>query len=904
MNEKWFSLSVGEIEKKLKTNAASGLTRKAARSAWYRDNSSGKRKNSLFIRKSKPISKMIGEIFADFALVILLLAALFSVLLDEGSVGIAVVAIATINLIISFAIYFISQRTMEQMNLYFMPTAKVIRGGKLYRVSFENIVVGDVIILEHGDIVPADSRLVTSDKLTVAMRLEKNKYVPLQKQAQGVVSPDENDPTRMINILHAGSVIEEGSARAVVYATGRYTYLGARTGGVPVLYSDNTPKELKKMKKICSQVNMYSMLCILPFSVISVILSYMSSGNSTLSTAFLTALAICASSMTQLCTTICKVFFVKKIKDISTDKDSAVIRTTEAFDNLCDIKYLFMLDGSAVTDGILHFDTAFTLDGELKNYDNVTPTLKIFFESVSLYNHAQGNALSVGLNDLPDRFKLGIDEFLSRTGTDTEALKIRYSINAYIPGTINAPIDRIYCADKGNKKIIEVSCSPDIVSTCSYVALGGRVQPLTSIAADKLKHTHSIHSSRGKTVLSFAISPNADSNNKVFLGAVVLREGIDKRAFSSISTLEKNGVRVISFCDDDAKSPHIPTELHRTVCAYKEDFEKNQLPLTYKFGEIDTYYGLGQDDILQLLSFAHAQKQSVGVLAFSDGAPKVIEQADVFISCAPIINPLSAKSEQELYTLEKQGVASSSSCIQTVKFESDILIPRPNGKRGGVSSLVRLLTTAKISYRNLSSFFKYTLAAQFLRILTAGLPTVFGKQVLDARHILLCGFLFDLFVLLMFANDTKTIPHSNINQYKIKDLKSHISMYGNMLMCVLISAVFAIVLPEIMGAVGIFGHYLYKTEYLFCAVLWLHLIFTYYIRYGSIVNIRKIINNKLLLGLVASVVLFVILLFAISPFGLLFEVVSNPAPYFIASFLPTAVFICTMEFLPFGKKTK
>ena len=174
MNEKWFALSIKEIEKKLKTNAALGLSRKAARSAWHKGFS---KTQALFLRRKKSISKMLCETIGDFSVVILILAAVFAMLFDEISIGATVLSICAIGLAVSFTFYVKSQRLMEQMNLYFTPTAKVIRGGKLYRVSFENVVPGDVIIVEKGDIVCADARLVTSDSLQVAMRIDKKSYI-------------------------------------------------------------------------------------------------------------------------------------------------------------------------------------------------------------------------------------------------------------------------------------------------------------------------------------------------------------------------------------------------------------------------------------------------------------------------------------------------------------------------------------------------------------------------------------------------------------------------------------------------------------------------------------------------------------------------------------------------------
>ncbi len=908
MNEKWFSLGVSEIEQKLKTNAASGLSRKAARSAWYREYRAHGKGGALFVRKTKGIGKMIGEIMGDFAFVMLLLAAVLAVLFDDKFVGVTVVAICAISLILSFVIYYRSERAMEQMNLYFLPTAKVIRGGKLYRVSFENVVAGDVIILERGDIVPADARLVTSDKLNVAMRIDKDKYISLLKQAHGVVLPEENNPSKFVNIVHAGSVIQEGSARAIVYATGTYTYLGALTGGIPEFYSDNIPQELKKMKRICSKIGMVSLLCILPFSIISLLLGYINNSDITLSATFLTALAVSASSMTQLSCTVCKVFFAKKISEICKSRNPAVIRTTDALDKLCSVDYLFMLDGSAVTDGVLHFDTAFTAEGEIKSFENPTANMSMLLNMASLYNSAESNMLTVGIN-LPDRFKIGLHELLSKGKGDYKALKIRYPIRSYMPGDITHPTDRVIYSDGERSMVLDVSRSADAFDRCSYALVSGRVQPLSIVGADKLKHTYNMHAYKGKTVLVMTLSPlksSGDNSGQIFVGAVVLREGIDKGAHASIGSLKMRGVKVISFAGNDigANVPQIPVELHGAKTASREDFSRASLPVTYKFGEFDTYYDLSEREILSLLNYAKSQGKSVGVIGFSDYASEVIEKADIFISCSAIINILSARSEEELLALETAGAASSTSCIQTVKSESDVLVPRPNSRGGGIAALVSALSAAGLAYRNLNRFFKYMLAAHFTRILLCGIPMIFGSPILDARHVLACSFIMDIVVLFMFASDKTFCNTSNLEQYKIKPLKSHLKSNKLLMISVAAASAFAILLPMLMDILGVFGQYLYRTEYLFCVMLWLHLAFAYYIRYTSILNLRSALKNKLIICLFCGTVIFVAAISIFTRFGLFFEYLQNPISYLIASILPSVLLSCIMEVLQRTKSAK
>lgn len=901
MNEKWFYLSITEIEKKLKTNAASGLTRKAARSAWYR---TFHRIQPLFIRKNKKAGKMLTEVFSDFALIILLLAALFALLFAEHEVGITVLSICLLNICLTFIFYLKSQRTMEKMNLYFVPTAKVIRGGKLYRTAFENIVPGDVILVQKGDIICADARLVTSDNLTVLMRLNKQKATKLSKQAQCSISQSEVDPTKMSNVIHAGSIVKEGSGRAIVFATGNYTYLGAMTGGITEVYNDNTPNELKKMKKICSQISFISMLGILPFTVVSLLLSHLNNGTATLSAAFLTALALCASSMTQLSCTICKVFFVKKITAIANSSNPAIIRTTDAFDKLASIDYLFLLDGSSLTDGILHFDTAFTAEGDINQYNTYNNTVSVLFDVAALYNCAENNAVTSGIN-LPDRYKCGLNEFLGKGKVDLEALKIRYPIKAYIMGTPSDPHDKLHYTDSGRNMMLKVSTTDEVILQCTHMLISGKPQPLSHIGIDRLRYTYNTHASQGKTVLVFTLSSFEKfgaENGNLFVGAIVLREGVDKNAITAIKLLNQTGVKIISFVGGNKTSdiPEIPVEVHYGKKVSKDDFIKHQCPVTYNFGNIDTYYGLSDFDIECLIDFAHKNSSLVGVIGFSDFAKSVIEKSDVFISCSSVINIFSAKSEEELYTLETAGTGTSNSCIQTVKESSEVIIQRPNGTTGGLKSICSVYAASEVAYRNLYTFFRYMICTQLIRLIMIALPMIYGKPILDARHVLVCSFVIDFVVLLMLCYDKKASGSvdKNSQDYRIKSLKNHLSSNRYLIISALVSGVITIFLPIIAGNIGIFGMYLYQIEYLFSAIVWLHLTVAFYTRYNTIRNILLSLKNKWFFALILGCLAFVWISSTVHTFGILFDIVYNPLNYLLLSFVPCIVFGIIYEILP------
>ena len=901
MNEKWFSLPLGDLEKKLKTNAASGLSRKAARSAL---NFHSQRSGSLFIKKKKPTLQMLGEVVSDFSLIILLVSAFFYLFFEENAIAVSVLLTAAVAIIISFICYYRAQRALEGMQVHYMPTAKVIRGGKLYSIPYNEVVPGDVIIVEKGDVVCADARLVTSDSLKVSMRTERNKYMTLEKQSNGILPSDGNDPTKLSNVIHAGSVIEQGSARAIVYAIGRYTYLGARTGGIFPQKTDATPKALKEMKRICSKLSIISMLCVLPFCVISLIISNISNRPSLLSSVFLTALAISASSLTQLTITVCRIFHARSAKALLNAPNPVVLRSAETLDRLGDIKHVFLLDGCALTDGILHYESAFNGEGDIREAVQLTPSLSMLFEAATLYNKADANALSVGIT-LPSRFKTGISQFLSLGNIDSSALDIRCPIRSYSSATITDPVDRVYYSDRGIGYVFEVSQDLHLIPQCTHSIVSGIPQPLSGLGADKLRHTIQMHNSNGRRVLVFTrstFSVTGAIGDRCFVGALVLSERTDTDAIKGLTELKKRGVNVVSFISAGKGSStlEIPSDARLGAQAQKIDFARENKPLSYKFGEIGTYYGFDDLDICELIKFAHSKNESVAVIAFTNTYKASINEADVFISCADIDPRLGTSEQKELESTDISGEATSMSCVQTVKQEADVLIRRPSKrKRGGISALINAFFATHRVKRSLGAYFTYIMTTQLLRICIVAVPMLFNNVVpvgssafLDARHVAISGFIIDMIALLLFAFDNKpltTMPYSSTIKDYFKNNKA-------LWIATIVASVVAIICPIFFDFSGLFGNgfFIDYKEFLFCVLLWMHPVILFCIKFVTVKNAERAIRNRGYLLLCAGIVAFVILLFANASVGNLMNMQKFALEYFALTFLPPTVFVLTI----------
>ncbi len=895
MNEKWFAPDVSEIEKKLKTNAASGLSPRAARSR-ARKNGEG-----FFITPKRSALSMFMDTVSDFTIVLLIIASVAALCFGEYATGVCVLVILALNIGVTFFLHLRTQRFFESLEVCFHPSVTVIRGGKAYSVDSERVVEGDVVLLTAGDVLSFDARLITSDKLRVAVRVDRNTVVDCEKRAECRVSDVEYDIRNMPNMVHAGSVIKEGSARAIVTAVGKYTYYGAMTGGVVLNTSRKLPRGLRLLRKFCSSFSMVLTVAILPFSLLSLLFSH---DKVTLLTTFTSILAIAASFMSGVSCTACGIFFERQARRaLSSDEAPSVFRSQSAMDALMSADYLFLLDGSAASDGVLHFEKALCIEGEVNTFNAVSASTATLGELASLYDSAENRTLTMGIHT-PGRFSNALSEFVEKTGVDPEALKIRCTVTGYVPGNLTDNTDKLFYLDGDIRYILNVSSSPSAVAGCNRTVVGNEVDMLSDEGKRKLSDACAAYVRNGKQILVFTLSDNvaADTDVKsIFAGVLVLSQRNHTGLKKAVSELASRGVRTMSFVntspdENGARGALAAPMLSGGVTG--ADFEKAGKPVTYNFGKISTYINMSDADIDKLIGYAHSMKKRVAVLSFTDRYKAFKEQADVFISVSALQYRFTGKFDTEVETLEVAGSAESLSCRQDIKSDAEVLIPRPVGERGGLTSLLSAFRSVSSAYDGLIGFFKYALCAQFLRIVTVLLPMMFGEAHLDARHVLFLGAVFDLFVLLVFVLDMNREQRKAIRRAE-RELIAPIRKNLGIIASAVFGALVAVILPHIIGNIGFMGRYLYETEYLFISTILLQLSLMYCVRISRArKKAKRGGRNKIAIALLAFLAVFVPLCFVIPVLRAAFDLSGISFWYLLLTLVPSAV--CVLLFRVIG----
>ncbi len=196
----WYTKSLGEVKRDLRTNFDYGLTEEEVT---RRQEISGpnrlkeKKKESFFIKFIKQ--------FNDFMIIILIIASIISALVSyfEGSGdyfdSIIIIAIVIFNSLMGVIQEAKAEKSIEALQKMTAPTAKVRRSGKIQEIDAIELVPGDIIILESGNFVPADCRLIKSFNLKIEEASLTGENVPATKDAN-VVLKNECNLGDMVNM--------------------------------------------------------------------------------------------------------------------------------------------------------------------------------------------------------------------------------------------------------------------------------------------------------------------------------------------------------------------------------------------------------------------------------------------------------------------------------------------------------------------------------------------------------------------------------------------------------------------------------------------------------------------------------------------------------------------------------
>ncbi|RLE86782.1 MAG: ATPase, partial [Thermoprotei archaeon] len=516
--------------------------------------------NELRERRVNPLLMFLRQ-FANFLVYILLAATLLSILLGEYVDAALILSIVVLMGFAGFLQEYKAEEAIRALKEMVAPQAKVVRDGRVRVIHARELVPGDVVLLEEGDRVPADIRLLEAEELEVDESPLTGESVPVEKSHLTVLPPQTPIYERS-NMVYAGTYVVRGRGRGVVVATGMNTELGKIAASLEEVESERTllERELDRFGKWIGWL-------LLALSAVVFVLAVMT-GEEVLAAA-LTAAALAVAAVPEglpaIATTVLAIGALRMAKANAIVRKLAAIETLGACNVICSDKT------GTITRGEMRVRRVF-VDGE---DIEVGPELK-----------SSGDVLSgSGMDKLVSMCALYSDARVEKVdgrlvikGSPTETALRELALRAGIgeadekyPRLRTLPFDRrrkrksTLHALPDNRVLVLTFGAPELLlERCRWIEVRGDVRPLDPGVREKVIRLIDTYASQGLRTLAAAyrvgdrslLEADVDEVERDLVLLAVLgisdppREGVR----GAVELAKRAGIRVIMVTGDHEKT--------------------------------------------------------------------------------------------------------------------------------------------------------------------------------------------------------------------------------------------------------------------------------------------------------------------------------------------------------------
>lgn len=495
--------------------------------------------NQLEQRKKESKIKIFLRQFNDLMVILLIIAAILSIfvsILQGDSIidSIIIIIIVIVNAVLSFIQEIKSDMAIEELNKMFITNNYVLRNGEQKQIDVRNVVPGDIVILEAGDYVSADGRIITEEGLEIneSTLTGESKAV---KKCNEVFNTDKELYERS-NMVFAGCNVTNGRAKVLITKTAMKTELGKIATSLIDKKSDITPLQ-KKINQI-SKILTYIVLGII-FVMMIIGLLMKNAFFDVLMLSISLAVAAIPEGLSSVITIILSLGMTSMAKKNVIIRKMASVETLGSTDIICSDKT------GTITKNMMEIKSIY-LNNKLYNENDIINQNNLLYECASLCQDVVRN------NDgtfYGDETEVAIIKYLDKIGYKTT---INERIKEYPFDSDRKMMSVIYKKDNDNVAYIKGSFD-SIISRCSKYLLDDNVYELDETYKKQLAEIEKQESSKALRLIAFAYKDsNIDSpeENMIFIGLMGMMDPPRDKVRDAIILCEKSGIRPIMITGD------------------------------------------------------------------------------------------------------------------------------------------------------------------------------------------------------------------------------------------------------------------------------------------------------------------------------------------------------------------
>lgn len=552
MNKKWHSISIDEIYKELECDEH-GLKSKDVEKRALKYG-----KNVLPKEKKDGFFKIFFSQFASPIVLIMIVAGIFSLLAKEYMDFFAILFIILIDAIFGTVQEWRAGKEAESLQNLIKVKTKVLRDGKEQMIDSDDLVVGDIVLLESGNKVSGDLRIISSMNLTVDESILTGESIAAVKR-DSILSESVGISDRT-NIVYGGTSVVTGRATCIVVETGANTEIGKISSKVLETKNEKSPLVIR-MEKLSKQISILVIVIAILLTILMIV------KNEPIEEVFISVVALSVSAMPEglpLALTLAltigshrmskKNVIVKKLNSVESLGSCTVIasdKTGTLTVNEQTAKKILLPDGSLFEiDG-----TGYNGDGKVREIDNAKIKDAIEIAKLGVINNEaslkkeKGKWVSFG--DSIDIAFLALGEKLNLGSYYTEIKNIPYESEKKYSAVFYEEDQMKYCTVKGSVEKVLSFCDSMIDDSKKVKLDVDLIQKQNEALA---KEGYRVIALAKSGVLDFVSSKEILDDEDIpklsFVGLVAFIDPIRKETIESIDECHKAGIKVVMITGD------------------------------------------------------------------------------------------------------------------------------------------------------------------------------------------------------------------------------------------------------------------------------------------------------------------------------------------------------------------
>lgn len=571
-------------------------------------------RNELQEKQKTPTWKLFLESFKDPLVLILLIAAMTQIFLGDTVESLIIFAVLGINAVLGVVQTKKAESSLDSLKKLSVPNAKVIRNNQKLTVSSQELVPGDIVILEAGDYVPADGRIIESQTLKVVEGMLTGESEPVLKNTDTIIGECSLGDQK--NMVFSGSMVVYGRATFVVTSTGMNTEVGKIANLLETAGNKQTPLQ-QKLDDFGKKLG----IAIVFLAAFIFALEVFRGGD--LMNSFMFAIAIAVAAIPEALTSIVTIVLASGTNIMA--KKQSIIRKLPAVETLgstsiiCTDKtgtltqnkmtvvetYLYGPDSDKFNgfEYNKNYNTVNTNNADSSNSNEIAVAGCMLQErylnlSSILCNDSDINEKGI---EIGDPTEVALINYAQKYDIDYKAIReeclriaeIPFDSDRKLMTTVNS-ID--------NQNLMFTKGAPDIIfSRCKYAIKYDEVVEINEEILDEYQKINENFSNRALRVLAFAYKKVSDEfeptledeNNLVLIGLMAMIDPPREEVFTAVKEAKSSGIKTIMITGD-----------HKTTAAAIAReigiMEKGDLALTGK--ELDSLTEDELDNKLEKIS--------------------------------------------------------------------------------------------------------------------------------------------------------------------------------------------------------------------------------------------------------------------------------------------------------------